>query len=302
MISFKILTEQTAEQLLRDICEAIPDADLEYASETVDMMLEDGECEYAVSSSHGCMLIRIFDGEYSFAYPLPLVEEADSYGAVLEIRAYAVKEEIPLVYCDVPRDELATILPTFRHITLDATDSEGEYYTVRVMSEAMLIEDTPIVNGPQEICLTPLTTSDDELYFRLCTDRETNKYWGYDYSADEPNPTLTYFRENAEAEFNRGNTICLAVRANGEFAGEATLYGFDLLGGCQCAVRLLPEFRHRGYATQSLNLLKRLASSIGLIYLVATVDAENIPSIIMTKKCFEQIESDGERVKFRAEL
>ena len=301
MISFKILTEESAESLFNEISAAIPDVDSEFLLENIEMMLDD-ESEYALSHVSGCLLVRIFDGEYSFAYPIAMVDTAEPMLAVDQIRLYAIKEEIPLVLCDVPSEELGSLLPKFRHANVDATDPDNECYTVRIISEAAMLDDVPIVNGPAAVCLTPITKSDDELYFKLCTDPETNKYWGYDYSADEPNPTVGYFRERAERDFALGNAICLAVRANGEFAGEATLYGFDLLGGCECAVRLLPDFRHNGYATESLNLLKRLAKSIGLVYLSATVDVENRPSVKMTGRCLDELENDGSRVKFRVEL
>ncbi len=302
MISFKILTEESAEKLLCEIAAAGHEADLDFASENIEMMLDDDDTEYAVSYISGCLLVRVFDREYSFVYPLPLGNNADPTAAVDEIRAYAIKEEIPLVFCDVPCEELGSLLPLFRHANIDASDSDNECYTVRIISEAALIDEVPIVNGPEDVCLTPLTESDDKLYFSLCTDPDTNKYWGYDYALDEPNPTSSYFRESSYADFNRGSAISLAVRVKGEFAGEATLYGFDLLGGCECAVRLLPAFRHMGYATESLRLLKRLAKNIGLVYLSATVDANNVASIRMTEKCLDELENDGSKVKFRIEL
>ena len=301
MISFKILTEESVEALFDEMSSAIPDMEDEFLSENIEMMLDD-ESEYALSYSNGCMLIRIFDGEYSFAYPIAMSCDVDPMAAVEEIRLYAIKEEIPLVFCDVPAEELGSLLPKFRHANIDATDPDNECYTVRIMSEAAMLDDVPIVNGPAEVCLTPITEADDELYFTLATDLDTNKYWGYDYREDEPNPNKAYFRENSEAEFGRGSAISLAVRVNGEFAGEATLYSFDLLGGCECAVRLLPSFRGNGYATQALNLLKRLAKNMGLVYLMATVDKENIASQKMTEKCLDQVLKTDSKVKYRTEL
>ena len=301
MISFKILTEESAEELFREISSATSDTDGEFLSENIDMMLDD-ESEYALSYSDGCLLIRIFDGEYSFAYPIAMVDDAEPMAAVEQIRLYAIKEEIPLVFCDVPAEELGSLIPKFRHASIDATDPDNECYTVRIMSEAAMLDEMPIVNGPDAVCLTPITEADDELYFALATDLDTNKYWGYDYREDEPSPDKDYFRQNSSAEFNRGSALSLAVRVKGEFAGEATLYSFDLLGGCECAVRLLPTFRGRGYATDALNLLKRLARSIGIVYLMATVDKENIASQRMTAKCLDEVLETDSKVKYRTEL
>ena len=301
MISFKILTEESAEELFREICSAIPDTDEEFLSENIDMMLDD-ESEYALSQSDGCLLVRIFDGEYSFAYPIAMVDDAEPMAAVEQIRLYAIKEEIPLVFCDVPAEELGGLIPKFRHASIDATDPDNKCYTVRIMSEVAMLDEIPIVNGPDAVCLTPITEADDELYFALATDLDTNKYWGYDYRQDEPNPEVDYFRENSDAEFGRGTAISLAVRVKGEFAGEATLYSFDLLGGCECAVRLLPTFRGQGYATDALNLLKRLAKGMGLVFLMATVDKENIASQRMTAKCLDEVSKTDSKVKYKTEL
>ena len=210
MISFKILTEESAEELFGEICSAIPDTDGEFLSENIDMMLDD-ESEYALSHSDGCLLVRIFEGEYSFAYPIAMVDDAEPMAAVEQIRLYAIKEEIPLVFCDVPAEELGSLITKFRHASIDATDPDNECYTVRIMSEVAMLDNIPIVNGPAEVCLTPITEADDELYFALATDLDTNKYWGYDYREDEPNPEKAYFRENSSAEFSRGTAISLAV-------------------------------------------------------------------------------------------
>ena len=303
MISFKIFTKASADALVREVAAAMPDADLDLLRDSISIMLMDGdETEYATSYFGGCLLIRIFDGEYSFAYPIGLHDSADPMAAVEEIRLYAIKEEIPLVFCDVPSEELGDLIPKFRHLTVDATDPDGECYTVRVMSEAALLDELPTVKGRGFVRLTPITEADDESYFALCTDIDTNKYWGYDYREDEPDPEKDYFRENSEMEFARGSAISLAVRVKGQFVGEATLYAFDLLGGCECAVRLLPDFRGRGYATEALKLLKRLATNMDIVYLMATVDKENIASQRMTEKCLDEIGRTDSKVKYRSKL
>lgn len=301
MISFKILTEESGREMLGLLSDLSKDADMEFFSEIIEDMLHD-DCEYALCHSDLCLLVRVYDGEYSFVYPLSICDEADVEAAIDKIRAYTVKEEIKLIFCDVPSGELGRLLPLFRHVNIDAADPDGECYTVRVISEASMLDEMPTVEGDGTVSLTPLTEEDDEPFFRLCTDRESNKYWGYDYSLDVSDPTLSYFRESAEGDFDRGMAISLAVRVGDSFAGEATLYGFDLLGGCECAVRLLPEFRHNGYATLALELLKELAGSIGLVYFSATVDQNNQASIKMTKKCLDEIERGEDKVKFRAYL
>ena len=301
MISFKPLTKDGKAELIGEIRSVIPSADLELLSENLDMLSESFDADSCgVTYSNGCLLARIYEDEYYFIYPLSLCYVADPVAAVEEIRAYVVKEEIPLVLSDVPSEDLGGLLTAFRHATVDAVD-EG-YYTVRIMSEAALLDGMPMVSGDEGIELSPLTAEDDEIYARLCKDEDTNRYWGYNYAEDEPDPADSYFRENAEREFARGVSVCLALRVRGVFAGEATLYSFDLKGGCECAVRLLPAFRHKGYATEALKMLRGLASSLGLLYLCATVYEENKASVRLTQKVLdEQSRLDG-IVKFKTKL
>ena len=303
MISFKILTKEVKEELLDEIEVKTPGADFHLAEMNLDIFLNrDDDIEYAVSHYHGCLLFRIFDGEYSFLFPLPLRDDSDPVGACSDICDYAVKEEIPLVFLDVEVEELGRLLSMFRHANIDSCDPDNRFYTVRVMSEAALLDGIPTLVGEGDMKLSPITSRDDEIYARLCKDEDTNKYWGYDYSRDEPDPDDVYFRETAESEFSRGVSICMAVRIGGVFAGEATLYAFDLRGGCECAIRLLPAFRHKGYATEGLKLLRELAENLGLVYLCATVYAENVASVRLTQKVLqEQSRQDG-IVKFKSLL
>lgn len=304
MISFKILTEQVKDDLLKQIKRLSPDADITFASDNMTLLLEgdDEEIEYAVTYAHGCLLVRIFDGEYLFMYPQKLSDGAAPLAAAMEIRAYAVKEEIPLVYCDVRAADVGALATSFRHLTIDSDDPKDRFYTIRVSSELALMDEEPSCFGFRGVALTPIKPSDDEDYFRLCSDKATNAHWGYDYSADEPNPTKTYFRESAEEEFRRGAALCLAVRSQSVFVGEVTLYYFDCKGGCECAVRILPEYRGRGYATEALRALRILAKRMGLIHLYATVASQNKASVGLCEKMFNYSDNVGQNVRFTANL
>lgn len=304
MISFKILTGDTLDEILSQIFESNPSADKTFASDIVRLFLENEEedIEYAITSVHGCLLVRVYDGEYCFIYPTSICHESDPTSACEEIRAYAVKEEIPLVFINVPAAAIGSLVPMFRHVNIDTADEKNRFYTVRVMSELALLDEMPSYIGFRGIGLTPLTPEDDEDYTRLCTDEETGKFWGYDYSQDEPNPDKSYFRESAEEEFYRGAALCLGVRTKDEFVGEATLYYFDLKGGCECAVRILPEFRRRGYALEALRTLKTLARRLGLVYLCASVDSRNEASIAMTGQMFPEVGRDDTQVRFKVKL
>lgn len=303
MLSFKIFSTGLADDLVREVAEVMPDADLDLLRDNISIMIMDGsDTEYATSYADGCFLIRIFDGEYIFSFPLPLTSGADPIAACEKLRAYAVKEEIPLVIFDVPSEELGGLIPLFRHSNVDAADPDREFFTLRVMSEATLLGSLPTIEGRAGVSLTPLAPADDELFARLCKDADTNRYWGYDFSQDNPDPTDDYFRLVCEEELARGVAISLAVRVNDSFAGEATLYAFDLMGGCECAVRLLPAFRHKGYATEVIKMLGDLAADIGMVYLCATVAAENKASVRLSEKTLSDYTADGENLKFRKRL
>jgi RimJ/RimL family protein N-acetyltransferase len=301
MISFTIINEENKEELLDKLLLKMPEADGDYASEIIDSLLEDDGCEYAVSSSDGCLLVRIFDEKYLFLYPVALSEEADESLAAFAIREYAVKEEIPLIYTDVPSIELGNLIPLFRHVNVDALDKDGECFTVRVMSEVGMLDEIPSIEF-EGIRLDEITEADDSLYAILCKDKDTNALWGYDYSADNDSPDDSYFREMAENEFSRGVAMAFAVRVNGEFVGEASIYALDLLGGAECAIRILPQYRGRGIATEAISAIKYIAEKIGLKKLCATVDEQNEASKRLFSKSFDECRKENKKYKYYCNL
>lgn len=290
MISFKILTEESREQTLSYVLSRLSEAEKEYIIEIAESLLSDDEAEYALSACFGCLLIRIFDGEYSFSYPVAVCDNADETSASLAIRDYAVKEEIPLVFSDVPRDELGGLVTMFRHANIDAEDATGDTYRVRLITEAAAIGEIPTVEL-DAITLDALRPEDDAEYARLCRDGETNRFWGYDYSLDAPGDEDSYFRESAEGELSRGVAMSFAVRSEGKFVGEAALYAFNYMGECDCAIRILPEYRQCGIAGRVLLGLIEFLPQIGLVRLRARVMRENEPS---KKLCAAQMENVGE--------
>lgn len=298
MLSFTPITNETADELIEYITKQLPEADGEYVEEIICSFLDDEECECAAAPSCGCLALRVFEDGYSFIFPVAVCDEADPIRVIDQIREYSIKEEIPLVFTDVPSEALGDLLPIFRHANIDAADFEAETYTVRIISEAQALDSLPTIRVDDEITLAPMSEIDDAAYATLCRDKDTNAFWGFDDLADCDSPEDKYFREVAEGEFSRGVAISLAIRYKGRFAGEATLYHFDYLGDCQCAIRVLPEMRNRAIASRTLGALLRFGEGIGLTSLSSTVMAENKASIALCKKHLDEIVSEEEICRF----
>ena len=65
MISFTILNEENISDIEERFTADYPDADGEYLRDILYSLAED-DCEVAVSQSHGCLLVRLYDEGYSF--------------------------------------------------------------------------------------------------------------------------------------------------------------------------------------------------------------------------------------------
>ena len=292
MISFYELSINDLEK----ICERLPLPKKE-ALEIIESYAEDGD-NAAVSGAFGCLLVRICDGgEYVFSYPYPLTESADESGAVEEVAQYALREGLPLVFFDVPRESLPVLMTGFRHADIDAEDGTAETYRVTVKSECALIEKAPTVTYGA-VTLRELAEADKEEYARICLDSENNKYWGYDFREDEPNADAEFFMNTAQAERALGTAISFAVLSDGAFVGEAALYAFDCRGGAETAIRILPEYQGRGLSGDVIEALFEICRKIGLVRLYAEVYAENKPSVAFCSRHMKLLSDEGGRVVF----
>jgi RimJ/RimL family protein N-acetyltransferase len=297
MISFLPLNDGDEREIVGKLVGIIPDADGEEILEIIDSFSGSDDCEVAFSASHGCLLVRIFDSEYLFVYPIALSEGADALAALNELRLYAIKEEIPLTVIDLPSEELSLALSLFKHASTAVEDSERGSYTLFAESEIALLEEIPEVSEGK-VSLSPLTKEDERIFATLSRDEKTNKYWGYDFSLDNPDAPDEYFLNTAREEFSRGVALSLAVRAEGKFAGEALIYYPDLQGGAECAIRLLPDFRGKGVGKSALQLLFVLGAEIGFDRLYAAVYNANEPSLCLFSRLMEKIEQNEKITRF----
>ena len=227
---------------------------------------------------------RVFDGEkYLFPLPFMLTESADAVGACINLASYAVREMIPLIITDVPRDEIEFLCSVFPHVDAFTYEDDDDCFFIKVNNECDMLSEIPTVEL-DGIVLDEIGEKDKERYAQLCRDRELNKYWGYDADVDNPDGNADFYLNVARREFGDGVAITLAIRCDGEFVGEATIYGFDYRGAASIAVRVMKDCQSRGIGSGATRALIKLASDIGLDTLKTEILNENVGSIKMTSK------------------
>ncbi len=304
MLTFEILNEENKSELIKRFTEELGDG--ETVAEIIEafFQLSDEEgIEVAHTTSHGCLLVRIFDaGRYSFVYPIDIREDADIESTLTEIANYARRELIPLYFTDAPREELDRVGRVFPHIEARAYDEDEDSFVISIMSECDMLSDVPTFTHG-DILLSQIDTSEIAEYARLCRDDEVNRYWGYDYKGDETDVTDEYFLRVTEAEFSAGVALALAVRERdgenkGKFLGEGVLFDFDYRGSAMVAIRLLPEYQGRGIGTRALEALIALAKDIGIKTLNSKVLLANTRSVKMTERKMPRLPDDDGKAVF----
>lgn len=297
MISFKLISDGFKQSFADSLIKEHSDIDGEYLIEVLSSFesLSDEDIECGVSFSNGCLLVRIFDmGRYSFVYPIAVCDSADETAAIDDVRAYSVKEEIPLIITDIPAQSVGNLFPVFRHVMLDGEDDDCSSYRATVLSELAIID------GIDRFCkdnftLSMLEAEDSEYYARLCKDKSVNEFWGYDYRDDVGCDVHDdYFLNEAMAEYNRSTALTLAARLDGRFIGDAVFHSFDLQGGADVGFRLLPEYQGRGLGRVLIESIIEYAESLGLVRLLARVKRENVKSVSLLRSIANSfVESDG---------
>ena len=227
---------------------------------------------------------RIYDQDrYLFPLPFMLTESADAEAACLTLATYAVREMVPLIITDVPRDEIAFLQSVFPHMDACTYEDDEDTFFVKINNECDMLDKVPFIEA-EGLCLTEIREDDKDAYATLCRDRDLNKYWGYDVDADNPDGDADFYLNVARREFEDGVAVTLAIRENGEFVGEATVYGFDYCGAASIAVRVLPACHSRGIGTRATRALILIGRQMGLTTLKAEILNENEASIKMTSK------------------
>ena len=259
------------------------------SDDALDIILGFSECigeeaTLAFSYLDEVLYARVFDGEkYLFPLPFMMSEGADAEAACLNLAAYSVREMIPLIITDVPRDEMEFLCSVFPHIDAYTYEDDDDTFFIKVNNECDMLSDVPSIEL-DGVTLDELRDEDKEKYADLCRDRVLNKYWGYDADEDNPDGDADFYLDVARREFTDGVAITLAIREGGKFVGEATVYGFDYRGSASIAVRVLSEYHSKGIGSRATRALISLSKDIGLGNLRAEILNENESSIKMTSK------------------
>ena len=304
MLSFKpIENKSDIEKLAKglDLCGKTKDSFVDFLAVCLEEA-EDFDTSIAAAFCDGCALIRVFDmGRYYFLPPEKIHQGGNVKNAFDKVLEYAKREELPFVFHGVPRDMLSDLLDGVRHADIDAEGPFGESYCLKIKTECELSQEIfSAEDGDFEI--RALENSDASVYKELCTDKELNKYYGYQISDDHPDMPKEDYIAIANTEFERGVALTLALVYERSIVGDAIFYAFDGKGGAELAIRILPNRHGKGLGSHFLSLLLDYGRDIGLIRVISFVKRENLPSVRMCGKFMKKEEADEGRVKFTAEL
>jgi len=309
MISFKELEPNNSVSELTAPSELCPQERSlfeECVGSILDEMKEDTGVEYGITVFGGALLVRRYDedGDYSFAYPIPLCESFDGGGCLVALADYAVKERIQFCLFDVPTDGLSEISRLFKNFDVRLLSGECDRYFVRLHNELAFVErrlpELPLCFEGTE--LTEVTEEDVPDLARLNYDPRVNRFWGYDFREDVKDATPQYFFDVISFERECGIALSLAIRTDGEFIGEAVLSNFDYRGGCELSLRIFAGWQGKRHGSHTLSLLFEIAGALGLVCVYATVMEENLPSLRLMSGCMEKITHEGGVVRFCRQL
>lgn len=166
-------------------------------------------------------------------------------------------------------------------------------HEIHVKTAINRLKKIPVIKGENGISLTPISERDIPDYNRLSLDDERNRWWGYDYRRDCPNPSREYFYKDQKKDFSNRMAMNFAIRKDGKFVGEAILYNFDFKGGAEIGVRILPEADGQGIGRYAFNLVADYAIyTLELVQINGKCLKENIASAKMLSSVMRKIGED----------
>ena len=156
-----------------------------------------------------------------------------------------------------------------------------------------LIKTLPVIEG-EGVVLDEITRDDAADYCVLATDDELNKYWGYDYRTDIPEPGADAFFSDLKNGFDSKQYISWAIRVNGRFIGEVVLYDRDTYCGAELGARIFSDSFGRGYGRAAYAAAAEYLTQFGFSHLRARCFRQNVASRKMILSAgFEEIGEDN---------
>ncbi len=306
-LSFIILEDSNKEVLAELLAPERPELreEIEYIKDGF-CASEDEDLEYAFALAGDCLAVRVFDmGRYLFPYPFALTDYADLSSAVEQIAHYCVREELPIVFTDVPEEELSRFFSLgYKDVRVrrECTEEDGESsFRVSLLTECTELCEIPSLSSDR-LSVGALRPEDIHEYARICKDTENIALWGYDYREDMPNAADEDFYNSANSELERGVALTVAIRLDDAIIGEAIFYAFDAKGGADFAFRLLPEHRGKGLSRTIVPLIYDCARCLGLQRLAADIMCENAASCRMASKTMSLLSSNGRVNRYEVDL
>ena len=175
-------------------------------------------------------------------------------------------------------------------------------FVMRVGNETDRLKRIPTIKS-ERLTLGEIKKADIKEYYRLCTDEELNKYWGYDYRKDlEWELYESYFYDVAKNDFKTRNGVNFAIRKDGKFIGETVIYELNFRGECKIGVRILPEYGGHGYGKEAFErTVKYALYGLGIKKVISSCYKENEASVKMHEKLMRKTGEDKERYYYERE-
>lgn len=164
--------------------------------------------------------------------------------------------------------------------------SKTQYHPVQLQHKYIVNIDSPAAGLQMPLsvpfpggCLTDIREGDKAKYFALSTDKENNRYWGYDYEEDKtfmPDPDEDAFYNMQAFDMALGESVNFAVREHpeGDLVGETIIYRFTPSGHAEIGGRIDKEHQGKGLGTAAF---------------AATADfAERVLGVKPKAKCYKQ--------------
>lgn len=168
-----------------------------------------------------------------------------------------------------------------------------EKISVEVHSELANLKRAPKAKS-ERLTYSLITEDDIPEYNRLCMDEELNKYWGYDYRDDlKGELTYDYYYNDAVADYKNKVGLSMAIRLENKLIGEVVINEFNLRGSANIGIRLLPEYKGKGYGKEAFAAACDYALyGIGLKRVTAYCYRENIASYKMLRSVMTTAHED----------